>query len=250
MMWKNRLLISFLCLAGFADQTLAHHSITPHFDPSQPVTISGVVTEFKFVNPHSFVYLDVVQPDGSIANWNCELQAAVILRHSGWTKDLLAPGTKVTINGSAARRDLHGCAVGSILLDDGTQLSRGGVIRSSTGEQLSNSTSSNNTGYAPDDGASIFDTWRTGNHFRPAGDLTGDLISWPLEDRELSQEEIGTAENPLGIYMPSISQSKVKPLLPITICSMTILLWNAAAQVLCGPGLNPTGSLRFLSKEI
>lgn len=105
MMWKNRLVISLLCLAGLADQTLAHHSITPHFDPSQLATISGVVTEFKFVNPHSFIYLDVEQSDGSVANWNCELQAAVILRHSGWTKDLLAPGTRVTINGTAARRD-------------------------------------------------------------------------------------------------------------------------------------------------
>ena len=192
-------------ICGFAAAFLvsaadAHHSITPHYDSSTEVSATGVVTEFLFVNPHSFVYFDVEQPDGSFANWNCEMQAAVILRHSGWTEELLQPGTQITVTGPAARRDPFGCAAARIELADGTVMTRGGVIYAESGEQLTNSTGSSNEGFVPEDGATIFGSWRTTPHFRPDGDLVGDLISFPLDGERPTQEEIGTEENPLGIY--------------------------------------------------
>lgn len=189
-----------LCAGIITTGVEAHHSITPHYDSTKPVTISGVVTEFKFVSPHSFVYLDVEQPDGTVVNWNCEMQASVILRHSGWTEELLAPGTRVTINGSAARRDPHGCAFGSGLLEDGTQLNRGGVIIAASGDALGEATGANNVGFVPEGEATIFGDWRTAPHYRPNGDLVGDLIAFPLDGEMPTEEEIGTEENPLGIY--------------------------------------------------
>lgn len=195
-----RLTVLALGLLLVSTVSNAHHSITPHYDSSTPVTVTGVVTEFKFVNPHSFIYLDVEQPDGTIAQWNCEAQAAAILRHSDWTKELLAPGTRLTIEGWAARRDPHGCAFVSATLEDGTHISRIGVITSSEGEEISEPTRAGNVGFVPEEGATIFGQWRTGQHFRPDGDLAGDLITWPLDGEIPTQEEIGTEENPLGLY--------------------------------------------------
>lgn len=199
-------LLKAVTLLAFASSATAHHSITPHYDSSVQISVSGVVTEFKFVNPHSYLFVDVEDEEGNINNWNCEMQAAVILRHSGWTEDLLRPGTRVTVSGPSARRDPFGCAAARVELADGTVMTRSGVIYAESGEALTNSSGSNNEGIVPESGASIFGSWRTANHFRPNGDLVGDLISFPFDGETPSQEEIGTEENPLGIYAQYLTE--------------------------------------------
>lgn len=106
----------------------AHHSSAPHFDRNKPIEISGVVTKFRFVNPHAYLYLDVTDENGEVATWNCEMAAASSLRRSGWTNELFAPGTRVAIKGSAARRDPQGCSFEMGTLDDGTTIARNGPI--------------------------------------------------------------------------------------------------------------------------
>lgn len=108
----------------------AHHSSAPHYDRSKPIEISGVVTRFRFVNPHAYLYLDVTDKNGEVSSWNCEIGAASALRRSGWTNELFAPGTRVSITGSAARRDPHGCSFDSGTLEDGTLIARNGTITS------------------------------------------------------------------------------------------------------------------------
>ena len=51
----------------------AHHGVAAHYDDSKQVTIDGSVSEFQFINPHSFVYLRVVGADGKEAIWHCEM---------------------------------------------------------------------------------------------------------------------------------------------------------------------------------
>ncbi len=106
----------------------AHHSAAPHFDRNKPIEIEGVVTRFRFVNPHAYLYLDVTDENGDTTEWNCEMAAASSLRRSGWDKDLFEPGTTVKIDGHAARRDPHGCAFQMGYLDDGTTIARNGPI--------------------------------------------------------------------------------------------------------------------------
>ncbi len=106
----------------------AHHSSTPHFDPNKPIEIEGVVTRFRFVNPHAYLYLDVTNENGETNEWNCEMAAASSLRRSGWDKDLFEPGVTVRIDGNAARRDPHGCAFQMGYLEDGTTIARNGPI--------------------------------------------------------------------------------------------------------------------------
>jgi hypothetical protein len=76
---------------------LAHHSTTP-FDMTTATTIHGVVTQFRFVNPHSYIYLQV---DGR--KWTLEAEALNLLRRYGWTKDTLKPGDEISCTGARAK---------------------------------------------------------------------------------------------------------------------------------------------------
>jgi hypothetical protein len=115
------------CLAVLlALPALAHHGVAPHYDDSKQVTIDGTVTEFQFINPHSFVYLSVVGVDGKQAVWHCEMASRSVLARNGLTEQMFAPGKHVRITGSQARQNPTGCAVREAQFDDGS------VLKSST----------------------------------------------------------------------------------------------------------------------
>jgi hypothetical protein len=145
-------LTSLSCLAFlYAAASLpvaAHHSNAPHFDSTKPISIEGVVTEFQFVNPHAWVYLDVTGADGQVENWNCELSAASGYRRQGWTEELFAVGSVLKIDGIAARRDPLGCSYSSGTLADGTVVARGGQI--TNGEAVLSASVENEVGESVD----------------------------------------------------------------------------------------------------
>jgi len=104
----------------------AHHGVAPHYDDSKQVTIDGTVSEFQFINPHSFVYLRVVGADGKEAVWHCEMASRSVLARNGLTQATFAEGKHVKITGSQARQNPTGCALREAHFDDGS------VLRSST----------------------------------------------------------------------------------------------------------------------
>jgi len=104
--------------------SLAHHGSSGQFDQSKSMQVAGVVTKIRFVNPHSYVYFDVAEDDGSVSEWRCEMRAATLLKRSGWTAEMFAPGTRIKIEGVPARREPHGCYVETISLDDGEAIKR------------------------------------------------------------------------------------------------------------------------------
>jgi hypothetical protein len=105
---------------------LAHHGVAAHYDDSKQVTIDGSVSEFQFINPHSFVYLRVIGTDGKEAIWHCEMASRSVLERNGLTQQMFAPGKHVVIAGSQARQNPTGCALREAHFDDGS------VLRSST----------------------------------------------------------------------------------------------------------------------
>ena len=126
---SRQVFIAAITIAGLsAGNAFAHHSAAPHFDRNKPIEIEGVITRFRFVNPHAYLYLDVTDENGETTEWNCEMAAASSLRRSGWNNELFEPGTTVRIDGHAARRDPHGCAFQMGYLDDGTTIARNGPI--------------------------------------------------------------------------------------------------------------------------
>jgi hypothetical protein len=76
---------------------LAHHSTAP-FDMEHATTVSGVVTEFHWINPHAYIKLDVAEE-----HWLIEIDSRDALRRSGWTKDTLKPGDRINCTGARAK---------------------------------------------------------------------------------------------------------------------------------------------------
>jgi Family of unknown function (DUF6152) len=108
-----------------APAALAHHGFG-NFAMDEDIELSGVVTKIDFVNPHSWVHFDVTVPDGTKAAHKCELRSATTLRRSGWTPDIFAAGTQITIQGSPDRAEKNACYVSTIKFGDGTALDRYG----------------------------------------------------------------------------------------------------------------------------
>ena len=65
--------------------TAAHHGLG-RFDRARPVEIEGTIKSIDFVNPHSYLNLDVVGARGDVVAMRCEMRAATLLRRSGWSK--------------------------------------------------------------------------------------------------------------------------------------------------------------------
>jgi hypothetical protein len=103
----------------------AHHSFGT-FLMNEDIELEGVVRKLDFVNPHSWLHLDVARANGEIATHRCEMRSATTLRRSGWTPEMFTPGTRLTIQGSPDRVDPLSCYVSTLLFADGTQLDRYG----------------------------------------------------------------------------------------------------------------------------
>jgi hypothetical protein len=101
---------------------LAHHSFAAEFDANQPVTIEGVVKEFRWVNPHSWLHINVTKPDGSIEEWAVEGGAPSALLRRGWNRNSLPAGTKVVVQGFMAKDGSKRANARDVTFPDGTQL--------------------------------------------------------------------------------------------------------------------------------
>jgi Family of unknown function (DUF6152) len=95
----------FLCLVAFwlsAPPLGAHHS-GAMFDDKKSVTLVGVVKEFQYTNPHSWLLVDVKGADGKVTTWGFEAEGPSTLLRAGIRKSDFAPGTPVTITGNPMR---------------------------------------------------------------------------------------------------------------------------------------------------
>lgn len=123
-------------LALIAGATLpsarAHHAFAAEFDADQPLELKGSVTKAKWVNPHSWLYLDVKNSDGSVTNWGVEFGAPFSLAQKGLTKAELPPGTEVRVKGYKAKNGgPFGYSV-QVTLADGRSFQTGGAQDSPT----------------------------------------------------------------------------------------------------------------------
>lgn len=103
----------------------SHHNFAAHYRQDEIVEITGVVREFRFVNPHVRVYLEVTIDGGETETWMAEGDASVALRRSGWTEDQLMPGDRIMIVGNPARSGANMLGWESVRLADGTDIGGG-----------------------------------------------------------------------------------------------------------------------------
>ena len=116
---------SLLACLATAGPALAHHGFGS-FDMNSEIEITGIVTDLAFVNPHSWLYLDVVDADGETVPFKCEMRSATTLRRSGWSPDMFPVGEEVTITGSPDSNDPLACYVSTVVFDDGSTIDRYG----------------------------------------------------------------------------------------------------------------------------
>ena len=105
----------------------AHHGIA-RFDMNKDVTLRGTIARIAFINPHSYIYLDVVGSNGATQKWRCEMRAATVLHRSGWSQKMFKVGSKAEIKGSPAKNGSNTCYLGEIRLADGTKMDRYGQL--------------------------------------------------------------------------------------------------------------------------
>src|SRR3954470_10232871 len=90
----------------------AHHSVPVNFDQSKEVSVEGVLTEIKWVNPHAHFRINVKQPDGTSLEWLVEMGATNTMKRAGFPMDSFMVGQRYTIIGPPGRRDR------AVLLDE------------------------------------------------------------------------------------------------------------------------------------
>ena len=91
-----------LLMSGTAVVT-AHHAFAAEFDANRPVVLQGTVTRMQWVNPHSWIHIDVVRPDGKVEKWMIEGGTPNTLLRRGLRKTDLPPGTKIKVEGYQAK---------------------------------------------------------------------------------------------------------------------------------------------------
>ena len=85
----------------------AHHSIAGIYDDNHPVTVEGVVTRFRFVDPHPILVMEVKEPNGKLQRWMMEMDNRWELIELGFQTETLKPGDRLVVLGSLARRQPH-----------------------------------------------------------------------------------------------------------------------------------------------
>jgi hypothetical protein len=107
-------LIAFSLAMLAVKPALAHHSFEAEYDDSKTATISGVVTEVAWQNPHAYIFINTKTEDGGILNMRLELGPPYALVRGGWKKDTVKIGDKVSVEGAAVAKDARNHWVGSL----------------------------------------------------------------------------------------------------------------------------------------
>jgi hypothetical protein len=105
---RNALLAAIfvaVCLLLYSGPALAHHG-GGAYDQAHPVTMTGTVKEFLFIQPHPLITLAVKDDQGTVTEWSVEMTAPNHLVHYGWNGKKLKPGDQITIVGLPSKNGL------------------------------------------------------------------------------------------------------------------------------------------------
>jgi hypothetical protein len=111
-----------LAMSGWASSASAHHAFAAEFDANKPVNFKGTITKMEWVNPHTWLHVDVKSPDGTVVNWAIEAGTPNVLFRRGFKKESLLPGTAIAIDGYQSKDGSHRANGRDLTFADGRKL--------------------------------------------------------------------------------------------------------------------------------
>ena len=118
-------LLTLSMIAASVGPIAAHHSTVP-FDTTKQTTLTGIVKEFDWTNPHTWIWLNVPNDKGGMDLWGVEGMSPNYLGRRGWTKSTIKPGEKITIVGRPMKDGSKAAMFMSATLANGKVMTQSG----------------------------------------------------------------------------------------------------------------------------
>ncbi|OLB62613.1 MAG: hypothetical protein AUI11_04860 [Acidobacteria bacterium 13_2_20CM_2_66_4] len=126
---KHMLCVGFALAAviAIAVPLRAHHAFAAEFDIEKPINLRGTVTVMEWVNPHSWIHIDVKGVDRAVVNWMVEGGSPNQLMRLGFTKNAILPGMEIVVDGYQAKDGTNKAVGRSLMFADGRKFLLGNM---------------------------------------------------------------------------------------------------------------------------
>jgi len=122
MKMRSAIVIATAGLLTAAAPLWAHHAFAAEFNASAPVHLEGAITKVELINPHAWLTIEVTKPDGTAESWMVEAGSPNVLLRRGFTKNTVAVGTKVVVEGYQSKDGSKRANGRDIVLPNGQKL--------------------------------------------------------------------------------------------------------------------------------
>jgi Family of unknown function (DUF6152) len=103
----------------------SHHSFSAVYDGTKQTTVTGVVSQFRFVNPHAMMSLNATDATGKVTKWVVEFDGRLNLSNFGWTENSIKSGEHVSVTGNPSHAEPNRIFFLKLVRSDGSELVRG-----------------------------------------------------------------------------------------------------------------------------